>query len=225
MEAPKLNPDHEAGAAADAALWRRFAGVAGDEVKADPGHRIRLAGKTPDGFGLHLKPIQPPDTMRGEALMADRWRIGHERLELSDGLVPWTVPAPSRHYADRLHRFDWIGDMFAQGDAGADRGRMMVDDWCEEFGTFHSFYWRMTPLTARTWNWMKLGADLFEYGAEDARELRLKVLLRQIRQIEAKIEETQDAGAIWRGRCVLTCLLYTSPSPRDQRGSRMPSSA
>ena len=24
---------------------------------------------------------------------------------------------------------------------------------------------------------------------------------------------------------VLTCLLYTSPSPRDQRGSRMPSSA
>ena len=25
--------------------------------------------------------------------------------------------------------------------------------------------------------------------------------------------------------CVLVCLLYTSPSPRDQRGSRMPSSA
>ena len=27
------------------------------------------------------------------------------------------------------------------------------------------------------------------------------------------------------GSNVLTCLLYTSPSPRDQRGSRMPSSA
>ena len=24
---------------------------------------------------------------------------------------------------------------------------------------------------------------------------------------------------------IVTCLLYTSPSPRDQRGSRMPSSA
>ena len=24
---------------------------------------------------------------------------------------------------------------------------------------------------------------------------------------------------------IITCLLYTSPSPRDQRGSRMPSSA
>ena len=27
------------------------------------------------------------------------------------------------------------------------------------------------------------------------------------------------------GRRFTTCLLYTSPSPRDQRGSRMPSSA
>ena len=26
-------------------------------------------------------------------------------------------------------------------------------------------------------------------------------------------------------RYTITCLLYTSPSPRDQRGSRMPSSA
>ena len=37
---------------------------------------------------------------------------------------------------------------------------------------------------------------------------------------------------IWNGICAfvlgglaIVCLLYTSPSPRDQRGSRMPSSA
>ena len=29
----------------------------------------------------------------------------------------------------------------------------------------------------------------------------------------------------WDGWAAKTCLLYTSPSPRDQRGSRMPSSA
>ena len=34
---------------------------------------------------------------------------------------------------------------------------------------------------------------------------------------------SQIAQAIGRG--APTCLLYTSPSPRDQRGSRMPSSA
>ena len=30
---------------------------------------------------------------------------------------------------------------------------------------------------------------------------------------------------LWRTGEVYDCLLYTSPSPRDQRGSRMPSSA
>ena len=32
-------------------------------------------------------------------------------------------------------------------------------------------------------------------------------------------------GVGGRGRGHVACLLYTSPSPRDQRGSRMPSSA
>ena len=31
--------------------------------------------------------------------------------------------------------------------------------------------------------------------------------------------------AVWSVDGVRSCLLYTSPSPRDQRGSRMPSSA
>ena len=33
------------------------------------------------------------------------------------------------------------------------------------------------------------------------------------------------AGIICILSCIIICLLYTSPSPRDQRGSRMPSSA
>ena len=32
-------------------------------------------------------------------------------------------------------------------------------------------------------------------------------------------------GSFDKSRCYMSCLLYTSPSPRDQRGSRMPSSA
>ena len=209
MKAPKLEKEKLAAATADAALWRRFSGTAGEDVKADPAHRIRLAGAKPDGFGLHLRPVISPDPLRGEAIMSDRWRIGHERLELSHGSPPWSVSAPSRHYADRLHRFDWVADMFAQGDAGADRGRMMVDDWAEAYGTFHGFYWRMVPLTARVWNWMKLGAQLFDIGTEAEKALRLSVLLRQIRQIEANLPDTQDAGARWRGHCALVATALT----------------
>ena len=32
-------------------------------------------------------------------------------------------------------------------------------------------------------------------------------------------------GAIWNADATIGCLLYTSPSPRDKRQSRMPSSA
>ena len=50
------------------------------------------------------------------------------------------------------------------------------------------------------------------------------------------LKETNDLIAVWEGEKltkakaletsgIKTCLLYTSPSPRDQRGSRMPSSA
>ena len=38
-------------------------------------------------------------------------------------------------------------------------------------------------------------------------------------------QEARDLLAEQRVRAARLCLLYTSPSPRDQRGSRMPSSA
>ena len=52
------------------------------------------------------------------------------------------------------------------------------------------------------------------------------------RQAELKKAEVKDGGGkevspigTTKKRGILVCLLYTSPSPRDQRGSRMPSSA
>ena len=50
--------------------------------------------------------------------------------------------------------------------------------------------------------------------------------LANLPQGEFTIEEEQDNGKLWRATITISaCLLYTSPSPRDQRGSRMPSSA
>ena len=69
---------------------------------------------------------------------------------------------PSRHYANRLHRFDWLADLFTQGDAGADRARYLVDDWIENFGRFDGFTWRTGCAGDRVWNWMRCGAALFE---------------------------------------------------------------
>ena len=43
-------------------------------------------------------------------------------------------------------------------------------------------------------------------------------------KILIEVDGTKDFGPSSSGKSII-CLLYTSPSPRDQRGSRMPSSA
>ena len=42
--------------------------------------------------------------------------------------------------------------------------------------------------------------------------------------VQMRIDEINKAGGI-HGRMLKICLLYTSPSPRDPKTSRMPSSA
>ena len=56
------------------------------------------------------------------------------------------------------------------------------------------------------------GPDLMEIEVENGVATRIESLYG--------IQDAHPGG----GR-VCVCLLYTSPSPRDQRGSRMPSSA
>ena len=51
-------------------------------------------------------------------------------------------------------------------------------------------------------------------------EARLRTVPAISTECEAVAPDIPASGALYA-----TCLLYTSPSPRDQRGSRMPSSA
>lgn len=215
MNAPDMNPTEEPGARSDAAVWSRFAGVSGDEVEAKPGRKAKPAPDRADRFAVHLEPVIPPDRRRSAALMQDRWRIGHERLQLKPGGIPWKAEMPSRHFADRLHRFDWLGGLFAEGEAGADRARMLVDHWIAEFGRFHPFHWRMSPAVARVWNWMLAGAALFDTGEALERRARIEALGRQLRHVEAGLEACVDPVARWRGACVLVAAAVTLDEGRD----------
>ena len=102
-KAPELNSSNRDEYDADAALWARFAGMAGDELQPVNVDDLKAHKSNADGFALHLVDIRPPDLMRSAALMNDRWRIGHERLKLDEKQPPWTVPSPSRHFADRAY--------------------------------------------------------------------------------------------------------------------------
>ena len=60
--------------------------------------------------------------------------------------------------------------------------------------------------------------------ADDVFAQFLDQLRRYVRErlVPAEDETIENDGV---PEDILACLLYTSPSPRDQRGSRMPSSA
>ncbi|MCF6329473.1 MAG: hypothetical protein L3J02_06710, partial [Henriciella sp.] len=79
----------------DIALWDRFRGKPGEDVKVSAVHRLKIAGSAPDGFGLHMRQIVPPDELRGEMLMRGIWRIGMDRLVLPDGEAPWGRTTPT----------------------------------------------------------------------------------------------------------------------------------
>ena len=56
----------------------------------------------------------------------------------------------------------------------------------------------------------------------DALFISLSAVLAGVKDIRNAVEDARHA---YKSSAKRTCLLYTSPSPRDQRGSRMPSSA
>ena len=69
--------------------------------------------------------------------------------------------------------------------------------------------------------------DLLKIAQTEAEGGDLLDLLGGLYQASEVRPEGHPEAVIWQGGNFdgKTCLLYTSPSPRDQRGARMPSSA
>lgn len=187
----------------DAALWRRFRGVSGEDAKVSTLQKLKLTGHGPDTFSLHLENLLPPDDRRGEALMAGIWRIGQQRVVLEQGQSPWATEMPSRHFADRIHRFGWVCDLMAQGEAGCARAVALTDDWTQKFGKFHGFAWRLEPTTSRCWNWLRCGPSLLEAGPVEARTARVDALARQLRYVHETVGAAHDPKSRWLGAVVL----------------------
>ncbi len=187
----------------DAALWRRFRGAAGEDAKVSTLQKLKLTGHGPDTFSLHLQNMVPADDRRAEALMRDIWRIGQERLALQPGQSPWSLELPSRHFADRVHRFGWAPDLLAQGETGKARLIALTDDWTQKFGKFHGFAWRIEPTASRCWNWLRCGPALLEAGSHEARTARVDSLARQLRYLNETIASAHDPKSRWLGAVVL----------------------
>lgn len=188
----------------DAALWKRFRGTLGEPVRAPATTWLKLVSATaPDFDWAALRPSLPPDTLRGDALRRGIWRFGLERYELGPDDLPWDVSGATLHYLDRIHRFNWMVHLAAQGPEGASRAAWLVDAWIDEFGRFDGFAWRPGPTADRVWNWMQCAWLLFDGTQEAAEKLRQQALRRQIAQLESMADASSDVAARFRTFCIL----------------------
>ena len=72
----------------------------------------------------------------------------------------------------------------------------------------------------------RMTANVLTPGNQKVYENRVKPnFIRDNQREPATRQEVRQAMNNDPFHCMWSCLLYTSPSPRDQRGSRMPSSA
>ncbi len=195
--------DRHRSGADDEALWRRFRGTAGEDARAAQIPKLKTPPNAGEAFTLYLRNLLPPDARRSAAIARGIWRIGQQRLVLAPGQPPWAETMPSRHFADRVHRFAWLPDLINHGEDAAAMARSITDDWIGRYGRFDGFSWRLEAAASRAWNWLRCGPALFETGPEELREERVACLARQLRYIADAFEAAHDPQSRWLGAVTL----------------------
>lgn len=176
--------------------WRRYRGRIGEDVRVTPVYKLKLNGTAPVSLNLYPRNLRTGDAERGAALLKGKWSIGRDVLDIPDQKAPWSRSGPSRHFADRLHRFDWLTDLCATGAAGQRLGREFISSWVEDFGRWNGFVWRVPVTADRVWNWLQGGPILLDNHAPDSDVL--ESLARQGRHLQHGTTECGDPRAVLR---------------------------
>lgn len=186
----------------DAKLWEQHTGIEGSEINLASIQWDVRTQETDKKFVIFPNDLAPPDSLRGDELLRNLWQFGNEKVELDLTTIPWLSHLPSRHFRDRLHRFDWLSDLFANGDAGSERAKFLIDSWISVYGHFDSFAWRIETTTDRLWNWIKCSRFLYTGKKPEQENARLSALIRQISYLEEIVENTHSHHAKWKAACV-----------------------
>lgn len=153
-----------------------------------PVHRWFLVRPRPEGLGAAPKDPRPVDREAGKRVLAGRFAFGGVVLEAGAGGDPWDRPSPSKRFAVLLHRFDWMRDLLALGDAGAAEGLRLTLEWRRLFGKWNSFAWGPDVLERRVFN-LACAARPICAKASDAETAQIALdLARQARHLLSTIE-------------------------------------
>jgi len=174
--------------------WHRFTVDFGAPIRALNSGAIRV----PTFVSLPI-PLNIGDAIQGLQILDGQFSLGSQTLDVGADGDPWSVPAPSQIYANRLHSFTWLDDLTALGlsrkhirkspdtsKRTGERARYLVDRWITVYGKWNPFAWREDILTNRVYAWLTnwqalLSADK-DSGAAETRRANLARQLKRLRK-------------------------------------------
>lgn len=199
---------NESAAERDMESWRKYRGRIGEDARSTPVYRLKLNGPMPDGLKLFPQNLRHGNPKRGAQILAGKWKIGRDLVKVDADKSPWSVPGPSRHYADRLHRFNWLIDLCATGKEGQRRGRDLITNWVEEFGRWNGFVWRFPVTVDRVWNWLAGGPALLETLSPDNEVVQS--LIRQARHIQHSTDDCYEPRILLRALFIQLIMAFST---------------
>ena len=177
------------------------------EWAGSPPHRWMLAFPRPEGIAAAPIDLRPADAEAGRRLLAGRFLLGGQTMDVGSTGEPWDRPSPSRRFAELLHRMDWLRDLATAGPEGAMAGLRLTLDWSRVFGRWNSFSWRPEILERRVFN-LACAADLICARASDDERARILLdLVRQGRQLLSIIDGPVQAAERAAVAAVAGCAL------------------
>ncbi len=186
--------------------WYKLADDFGAPVRALNSGAIRI----PD-FASLPEPLPIGDPDQGAQILDGRFMLGSQYLDVGAHGDPWSVPAPSQIYANRLHSFNWLEDLAAVGlskqrirkdksitENTGMRARYLVDRWIAVYGKWNPFAWRADILTNRIYAWLTnwqvlLAGDSANKDKGNEASARRANLVRQLKRLR-KIYSQTPAG-------------------------------
>lgn len=157
------------------------------EWAGSPPHRWLLARPRPEGLAAAPPDLRPANRDRGHRILQGEFPFAGTVLQVGAG-DPWNRPSPSRRFAVVLHRFGWLRDLLAHGEAGEAEALRLVLEWRRVFGRWNSFAWGAEVLERRVFN-LACAVGRLAAGASEAEQAELALdLARQGRHLLSTIE-------------------------------------
>jgi uncharacterized heparinase superfamily protein len=135
------------------------------------------------GFAAQPKDPRPADAVAGAAILGGLFVLGGDRLDLAPGEDPWNQPSPSRHFAARLHRFDWLRDLAVIGEPGLREGLRLTLEWRRVFGRWNGFAWSPAILERRVLSLACVGRGMAALASDAEAAALANLLARQARHL------------------------------------------